>query len=80
MPGKFGTNKHMNLAAPLAAAEFQDFAPAPNVCTACLCPDAARERMYVHAYDNRLEFNLPFAPMLCLTQEICVVDNARVVY
>ena len=42
--------------------------------------DAARERMYIHAHDNRLQYNLPCAPLLCFTTEICVTDDARVLY
>ena len=40
----FGTNKHMNLAVPLAEAQFQPFAPAPNSCTFCFCPVIAQCR------------------------------------
>ena len=36
--------------------------------------------MYIHAHDNRLQYNLPCAPLLCFTQEICVMDDARVLY
>ena len=36
--------------------------------------------MYIHAHDNRLQYNLPCAPLLCFTQEICVQDDARVLY
>ena len=76
----FGTSKHMNLATPLAAAEFQPFAPAPCSCLFCCCGDAVRERMYIHAHDNRLQYNAPCAPLLCCTKEICVMDDARILY
>ena len=36
--------------------------------------------MYIHAHDNRLQYNLPCAPLLCFTTEICVTDDARVLY
>jgi hypothetical protein len=62
------------------AAEFQDFAPAPCVCyNFCISADQ-KQRTYARIYENKLEYNYPFAPFCCLTSELCLHDNIMVHY
>jgi hypothetical protein len=36
--------------------------------------------MYMRVYENRIETNEPLAPFLCLTMDICLIDNAYTAY
>lgn len=85
MSDVYGTNENMLLKDPKsgelrAEAEFYSFAPAPCTCCGCLVPDAQRKRMFVHVYNNRMEINKPIAPLCCVTQDICMTDQARVFF
>mmetsp|Transcript_2417 Transcript_2417/g.7076 ORF Transcript_2417/g.7076 Transcript_2417/m.7076 type:complete len:220 (+) Transcript_2417:79-738(+) len=64
----------------VAAAEFMDFAPAPNLLCGCLAGEAQKKRLYAHVYENRLELSKPIAPYFCLTNELCMQDCIIVNY
>jgi len=63
----------------IAAAQFYDFAPSPCSCYACCFPNAAKKRLFMRAYDNRLEMNEPIAPCCCLCDdELYMTDSTSI--
>jgi hypothetical protein len=58
---------------------WKEFAGAPPgyecSCCACCVSDMQRERMHLHIYDNRLVFNKPVSPFMCLASDVrCIKD------
>merc|ERR1719409_1761527 len=67
-------------AAYVGAAEFYDFAPASCTCYDCLNAKTQKTRTYARIYENRVEYNVPSAPFMCLSNDLCVSDNVSVMY
>lgn len=82
MPTLHGKSRYMALEqdGSIVAAEFHDFAPANNVCCACLAPDAARERTYFHVFANKAETNVPLYPCGPCSTENCLIDRVQTWY
>jgi len=65
----------------VAEADYADFAPAPCAFLICFNSSFQQGRTYFRVWDNRVEWNAPIAPFLCLTaSSSCVVDNVHTIY